>query len=263
MLALAHFLAFHLRQLVADCVHGDLAALANGQIDGLRDTFIAPRLDGACGKAELVLDRRTEPFDIGTLNTACPGQRFKCRQIVARGADPVVIWLEKIALAGQEIAALPSLGVQTCRQQFVESAQHFVRIADSRFVGAHVVHVGIGGESADQEKPDTDQQPADRPSIRGITKQPRICCIFQRNGALRKFAPALARPVDGYQTNFAIYLMATRRKGGADPVCISNFVQQAVIEKVSAKQARCGLEPPTIQEVKYGIFAVGDRYLRE
>jgi len=36
-----------------------------------------------------------------------------------------------------------------------------------------------------------------------------------------------------------------------------------VIEKVSAKQARCGLEPPTIQEVKYGIFAVGDRYLRE
>jgi hypothetical protein len=36
-----------------------------------------------------------------------------------------------------------------------------------------------------------------------------------------------------------------------------------VIEKVSAKQARCGLKTPTIQEDKYGIFAVGDRYLRE
>jgi len=57
--------------------------------------------------------------------------------------------------------------------------------------------------------------------------------------------------------------MATRRKGGADPACISNFVQQAMIGKVSAKQARCGLETPTIQEDKYGIFAVGDRYLRE
>jgi hypothetical protein len=148
----------------ADLVHGDLAGVRHHDLEGSIESLGSAQVDGFLEFGQFGINQRRNARQPPLLVGIVGGQPVQVRERGVARDEGRLIRLEIGIVAGEEVAALPGLGILELGQQAGKLAAHLVGV---RHPGVHLDQVGgvtVGNGRNDDQRQCPEAEAGNQPS---------------------------------------------------------------------------------------------------